>query len=263
MTTVPHDPQPPAPGLGAAVRAAREAAGLSLAEVSERTRVRAGVLTEIERDDFSHCGGDVYAKGHLRAIASAVGADPRPWIEQYDELHGTAAPTATAVFESETAAPVRKGGANWSAIMAAALVVAVGLVAVQVVSSSDDPARDTTTVAEPEPTPSESATDDEPDDDPTQVAEAEREDVTVRMTALPGALSWVSVTNAGGEVLYEGNVADGESKTFRDKTKINVLSGCASAIELTVNGTDVGSPGGECSPVTVRFTPKDPDGAAG
>jgi hypothetical protein len=83
------------------------------------------------------------------------------------------------------------------------------------------------------------------------------------MTALPGQLSWVSVTRADGDVLYEGNVADGQSKTFRDKTRINVLSGCASAIELTVNGTDVGSPGGECIPVTVRFTPKDPDGTAG
>ena len=248
--------------IGHEVSAARAAAGLSLAEVAERTRIRATVIGEIEADNFAHCGGDVYARGHLRAIATAVGVDATGWIEAYDAEHGNAAPTATEVFESETAAPSRRRGANWSAIMAAALVVAVGLVFVQLTSSSDEPARDTATVAEPEPTPTESTTDGEPDD-PTQVAEAEPQGVTVRMIALPGQLSWVSVTRADGGVLYEGNVADGQSKTFRDKTRINVLSGCASAIELTVNGTDVGSPGGECSPVTVRFTPKDPDGTAG
>jgi cytoskeletal protein RodZ len=244
------------------VRAAREAAGLSLAEVSERTRVRAGVLTEIERDDFSHCGGDVYAKGHLRAIASAVGADARPWIEQYDELHGTAAPTATAVFESETAAPVRRSGANWSAIMAAALVVAVGLVAVQVVSSSDDPARDTTTVAEPEPTPSESATDDEPDDDPTQVAEAEPEDVTVRIDAIASG-SWVQVSRPDGTVIFSDTLLSGQSKTFRDDKRLDFVIGNAAGVELTVNGQDVGTPGASGEVARLQFTPKDPDGAAG
>jgi cytoskeleton protein RodZ len=249
--------------LGHDVSAARQEAGLSLAEVSERTRIRATVIGEIESDNFRHCGGDVYARGHLRAIASAVGADPVPWIEAYDADHGTVAPSATEVFESETAAPARRRGANWSAVMAAALVVAVGLVVAQITTAPDDGGRSTTTVAEPEPSPTEGAPDADPTDEPTQVAEAELKEVVVRMTALPGAISWVSVTRADGDVLYEGNVSDGQSKTFRDKTRINVLSGCASAIELTVNGTDVGSPGGECSPVTVRFTPKDPDGTAG
>lgn len=247
--------------LGHDVSAARQESGLSLAEVSERTRIRATVIGEIESDNFVHCGGDVYARGHLRAIATAVGADPVPWIEAYDAEYGTVAPSATEVFESETAAPARRRGANWSAVMAAALVVAVGLVVAQITSTSDDGGRTTTTVAEP--TPTESTPDAEPTDEPSQVAEAEPKEVVVRMTALPGAISWVSVTRADGGVLYEGNVSDGQSKTFRDKTRVNVLSGCASAIELTVNGTDVGSPGGECSPVTVRFTPKDPDGTAG
>ncbi len=247
--------------MGHDVSAARQEAGMTLAEVSERTRIRATVIGEIESDNFVHCGGDVYARGHLRAIAAAVGADPVPWIEAYDAEYGIVAPSVTEVFESETAVPARRRGANWSAVMAAALVIAVGLVVAQITSTSDDGGRTTTTVAEP--TPTESTPDAEPTDEPSQVAEAEPEEVVVRMTALPGAISWVSVTRADGDVLYEGNVSDGQSKTFRDKTRINVLSGCASAIELTVNGTDVGSPGGECSPVTVRFTPKDPDGAAG
>lgn len=258
----PNDAEP-AVSIGAAITAARENSGLSIADVSERTRIRKSVIDAIEHDDFSHCGGDVYAKGHLRSIGTAVGADASAWVSAYDQQFGTAAPTATEVFDSETSSPVRiRRGVNWSAIMAAALVIAVGLVVVQVTQSSDEPGRDQGTVAEPEPTPTDTATD-EPTDDETQVAEAEPDGVVVRMTALPGQLSWVSVTRSDGSIAFEGNISDGQSKTFRDDKRIQVLSGCASSIELNVNGHDVGTPGASCVPETVRFTPKDPAGAAG
>jgi cytoskeletal protein RodZ len=251
------------PSIGAMIVAAREAAELSLADVSERTRIRKGVIEAIEHDDFSHCGGDVYAKGHLRSIATAVSADGRVWVAAYDQQYGTPAPTATEVFDSEASRPIRlKRGVNWSAIMAAALVIAVGLVVVQMTTTSDEPSREQTTVAEPEATPTETAPTDEPTDD-TKVAQADPEEVFVRITALPGQQSWMLVTASDGGALFEGMLSDGQSKTFRDPDKLSVLSGCASAVELTVNGQNAGSPGGECAPVTSRFTPKDPDGAAG
>ena len=55
----------------------------------------------------------------------------------------------------------------------------------------------------------------------------------------------------------------GSPRPSATSAELSVLFGCASAVELTVNGTDVGVPGSSCSPDTVRFTPKDPDGAAG
>lgn len=248
--------------IGAAVAAARREASLSLAEVSERTRVRASVIEAIEADDFSHCGGDVYARGHLRAIATAVGVDGQPWVDEYDRTYGTPAPSATEVFEAESVAPRRRSGTNWSALMAAALVLVVGLVVVQLTTGGDDPARTPTTVAEPAPSPTDEPSA-EPSDEPTQLAEAEREQVVVRMMALPDRLSWVSVTASDGTVMFEGNIGDGQSKTFRDDKKISVVTGCASSVELTVNGRDLGSPGATCGPMTVRFTPDDPAGAAG
>lgn len=250
--------------IGAEVAAARRDASLSLAEVSERTRVRSSVIEAIEADDFSHCGGDVYARGHLRAIATAVGVDGQPWVDEYDRTYGTPAPSATEVFEAESVAPRRRTGTNWSALMAAALVLVVGLVVVQLTTGGDDPARTPTTVAEQAPTPPAEPSDDgEPTDDETQVAQLPPDEVTLRMTALPNRLSWVSVTASDDTVLFEGNIGDGQSKTFRDDKRISVVTGCASSVELTVNGQDVGSPGDTCGPVTVRFTPDDPAGAAG
>jgi len=261
--TVPQNDAAPALSIGPAITAAREASGLSIADVSERTRIRKGVITAIELGDFSHCGGDVYAKGHLRSIGIAIGADASAWVTAYEQQFGSAAPTATEVFDSETSSPIRiRRGVNWSAIMAAALVIAVGLVVVQVTQSSDDPGRGQGTLAVTESTPTDTTTD-HPTDDPTQVAEAEPKEVVLRMTALNPGLSWLNVTRSDGSVAFEGMIQDGASKTFRDAKKLTVNLGCASAVELTVNGHDLGVPGDDCGLANMTFTPKDPDGAAG
>jgi Helix-turn-helix domain len=71
-------------GIGGALAGARSEAGLTVDQVSERTRIRATIIRAIERDDYAVCGGNFYARGHIRAIARVVGTDPAPLIEQYD-----------------------------------------------------------------------------------------------------------------------------------------------------------------------------------
>lgn len=69
---------------GAMMRAARESAGMSLDDVASATKVRASILAAMEQDDFSHCGGDVYARGQLRSIAAVIGLDPDDLVLAYD-----------------------------------------------------------------------------------------------------------------------------------------------------------------------------------
>jgi hypothetical protein len=76
--------------IGAALADARWQAHLTVDEVSHRTRIREAIIWGIEQDDFSACGGDAYARGHIRAIAQAVGTDPDPLIAQYDRTYRTA-----------------------------------------------------------------------------------------------------------------------------------------------------------------------------
>ena len=71
--------------IGPALAEARSKAGMTVEEVSERTRIRRQLISDIERDDYSACGGDFYTRGHIRAIARAVGTDPVPLIEEYDD----------------------------------------------------------------------------------------------------------------------------------------------------------------------------------
>jgi cytoskeleton protein RodZ len=61
--------------VGRRLMLARRHAGLSVEEVAANTRIRGTMIRQIEAGDFSRCGGEVYARGHVRAIAKAVGAD--------------------------------------------------------------------------------------------------------------------------------------------------------------------------------------------
>ena len=70
--------------IGEGLAHARRQAGLTVTQVSERTCIRETIICGIERDDYSACGGDFYARGHIRAIAKAVGTDPVPLIGEYD-----------------------------------------------------------------------------------------------------------------------------------------------------------------------------------
>ena len=251
--------------LGQTISAARSEAGLTIEQVSERTRIRGTVIRAIENDDFSLCGGDVYARGHVRSIAAVVGVDSVPLIAQFDAEHGVIPPTATEVFEAETSTTRERRAPNWSAVMAAALVIAVGLVAVQVFKSDSNGNRGTTTVANPTPSISERTTSQTsaPEQQPTEVAQAPRDEVVLKVSALPDNLSWVQVSAADGAVLFSGTLAHGEAKTFRDHKELHVVVGNAAGVGLVVNGTDLGTPGSSGEVARLTFTPNDPEGSAG
>ena len=70
--------------LGSVIRQARIDAGLSIDDLSERTSIRGGLLKEIESDDFTKCGGETYARGHLRNIAPQIKMDASLLLELYE-----------------------------------------------------------------------------------------------------------------------------------------------------------------------------------
>ncbi len=90
--------------IGKALAEARRGAGLTVAQVSQRTRIREAIITRIEGDDYSACGGDFYARGHIRAIARAAGADPEPLIRAYDTARQGPPPFPADVNEPVTPA---------------------------------------------------------------------------------------------------------------------------------------------------------------
>lgn len=70
--------------LAAAVRQAREAAGLTVEQLSDRTKIRPIVLHDLEAGGTGRSGGAAYARGHLRAIAGVTGSDAGALLAAYD-----------------------------------------------------------------------------------------------------------------------------------------------------------------------------------
>jgi cytoskeleton protein RodZ len=249
--------------IGTTLAQARESAGLTLEEVAAATRIRRTLVFGIENDDFSGCGGDFYARGHVRTIASKLGLDPAPLLAEFDAGRPeTAPPRATEVFESETGARAERRGPNWSAAMAAALVLVLGYGVVQAFSSGSD--RGGSDIAGASTTPT-AATSTAPSSSTTSspaggaVAQAPRGKVTVVVQATDR--SWVQVTTGTGQQLYQGLLENGAQKTFTDKTRLKLVIGNAGGVALTVNGTAIGAPGDRGQVARVQFTPQDPTGA--
>jgi hypothetical protein len=92
--------------IGEALAEARNKAGLSIDQVSERTRIREMVIRGIERDDYDACGGDLYIRGYVRVIAGVVGIDAQPLIREYDLTHPGKLPTIVSEEPPTTIDPV-------------------------------------------------------------------------------------------------------------------------------------------------------------
>ncbi|PAZ14646.1 hypothetical protein CLM62_16925 [Streptomyces sp. SA15] len=236
------------PSIGRALQQARIAAGLTVDDVSSATRVRLPIVHAIEADDFGPCGGDVYARGHIRTLAKAVHLDPGPLLAQYDADHGgRPAPTPAApLFEAERIRPERRGP-NWTAAMVAAIVAVVGFVGFTAFKGGDGDSEAKTQVAEgskpapksPSPTPKNDKPEDpEPEPSDSAIAAAPQDKVTVQIRAADGK-SWISVKDHNGMRLFDGLLKEGETKTFQDSEKINLVLGDAGAIDLYVNGKKI------------------------
>ena len=252
--------------IGASLRAAREAAGRSIEQVSEHTRIRTTLIRDLEADRFGSCGGAVYARGHLRAIAVAVGVDAAPFVARFDEQAGrpeTLPPVVEPVQKPAARGPAYTGsilgaqavtsterrGPRWGVAIAAALGV---LVAVIIVGFNGPPSRHPVDglagagVPSPTSAPKTAAGPiaPAPKVDPGLTAKLPPATGAQLRVRVIGAQSWVSVRNATA-TLFEGVLRDGDFKDFTDPTGLRVVVGNASAVNLNCGGKDSGPAGSQ------------------
>ena len=69
-------------GCGAALRQAREAAGMSIEQVASQLRMTVRSVANLEADDWSSLGAPVFVRGQLRSYARLLAVDIEPYIEQ-------------------------------------------------------------------------------------------------------------------------------------------------------------------------------------
>lgn len=245
--------------IGETLATARQTAGLTISQVSERTRIRASVIRGIEADDFASCGGNFYARGHIRSIAKVVGIDPEPLIREFDRKYGALEPTsAAAAFESERPVKIAEPRSpNWTAAMAVALVLVVLYGIVRVLDGGATDPQTAQPVAQPSRAalPAQSAT---ATPAPDAVAAVPRKNVQLRVKAKRS--SWLNVRDEKGRQLFSGLLASGKSMEWTAKKRIYILIGNGGGVELTVNGRKLGSPGTDGQVLRLDFGPGDPEG---
>lgn len=227
--------------VGRALRAAREAAGLTVEQVSATTRIRATVVRDLEADRLSSSGGAVYARGHVRALARAIGVDPCPLVERLDRAVGEtprdveaavpldrpARATTLGLVPVSTASERR--GPRWRAAGVVAAVVLIALFAISgLLDDRADPRDSVPVVTAPAPAPPAAAP---PAAPPPAPAPAGAELVL----RIAGGASWISVSTPT-QVLFEGEVGDGWTETFRDDAQLRVRVGNAAAVQVGCAG---------------------------
>ncbi|WP_329053823.1 DUF4115 domain-containing protein [Streptomyces violaceus] len=254
------------PSIGRVLQQARIAAGLTVDDISSATRVRMNIVHAIEADDFTACGGDVYARGHIRTLAKAVHLDPAPLLAQYGETHGgRPAPTPAApLFEAERIRPERRGP-NWTAAMVAAIVVVIGFVGFTMFQGSDDSAGEanvaegsTPGASAPPTTKSKKPAEPKPEPSDSAIAAAPQDKVTVRVAAADGR-SWIAAKDHNGRMIFDGVLKQGDSKTFQDSSKVHLVLGDAGAIDLFVNGKKIEDDFQPGSVERLTYTKGDPE----
>ncbi|OUD00349.1 helix-turn-helix domain-containing protein [Streptomyces swartbergensis] len=243
---VEEDREEARPSIGRALQQARIAAGLTVDDISSATRVRMNIVHAIEADDFSACGGDVYARGHIRTLAKAVHLDPAPLLAQYGDEHGgRPAPTPAApLFEAERIRPERRGP-NWTAAMVAAIVAVIGFVGFTMFQGGSDSANEANVAEGSTPGDSASPTtktkkpaDPKTEPSDSAIAAAPQDKVTVQVAAVDGR-SWIAVKDHNGRMIFDGVLKQGDTKTFQDSSKVHLVLGDAGAIDLFVNGKKI------------------------
>lgn len=218
----------PDPVIGPELAAARTRLGLGVDQLADRTRIRPHVIEAIEVDDFAPCGGDFYARGHLRTLARVLGTDVAPLLAAYDERYADAPVSPRRVFEAELgqggAIRGTRGGPNWSVLVAAVMALVLAWSVARLLTDSPVELRD--------PVPSLATT-----SGSTPGAR-----VPVVLTASGGGAE-VVVRDGANEMVYKGSLSFGEVKVLPKVSQPVRIQSSDGSLQVSIDGEELGALG--------------------
>ena len=231
---------------------AREAAGLTVEQISAITNIRAGVIRDLEINSVEICGGIAYARGHVRSIAKAINSKTGKAINidadvLVAELEASQSIESKKIIDQLAENNVadkpkekkRMKFGTLASISATALSVGfIAQVAINNVSSISD---GVTAVSVKKSSTQEST---------SQIKLPAG--VNLVLTGVYGK-SWVGISNLDGQVIFNGQITEEQVVTFNDPKVLKVVIGNAGAVKLNLNGTDLGVAGADGEVVRLDF----------
>lgn len=226
------------------LRAAREAAGLTVEQVSNKTNIRAGVIEDLEKNSVEVCGGIAYARGHIRSIARVIKADGDLLVAAIEAAQNIESTKIIDQLYANNVAdrPKEKKVMKFSTLAgAAAIILGIGFVISIALGNAS------TTKSKIEITPSQSAT---PSTSATPVAAGT---VNLTITGISGK-TWIGIVDSTGKQIFDGQIKTGETQSFTSTNSLKTTIGNAAAVKVSLNGTDLGVAGGYGEVVHVNYT---------
>lgn len=244
-------------GIGETLKNAREALGLTIEEAAEKTRIRCRYLEAIEEENFDVLPDDVYVKGFLRSYARLLKLDPEPLVNLFAELHSRKAVEQQEVLPVKVQKRARSGRRSLAffILAAAVLLAALGVYALREVASfPGNPNQESASGSrDPQFSFGQSKTGSQqvpPPVSPAPAPETPRQKGVNLVLSVVRESCWMRVV-VDGEVEFTGELAASQSRSFSGKERIEVKLGNAGAVQVQVNGKDLGYLG-ERGEVVVR-----------
>ncbi|MCY1670372.1 DUF4115 domain-containing protein [Novosphingobium sp. SL115] len=226
--------EPHRPSAGQTLRAAREAAGLDIKQLSLRTRVTTRHLEALEAGEYTVLPGRPYALGFARSYARAVGLDEKLIAELVRaELDRQAPPPPPRVINQFEVGDPAKTPTRLTAWLAGGLVLVVALAGLLFWRSYYLPSADLPSLVgaeEPKPASSQVAVVPLPAANPTG---------PVVFTATEERI-WVKFYDGQGQQILQKELAKGESFTVPATAQEPKLwTGRPDALTITIGGQAV------------------------
>jgi cytoskeleton protein RodZ len=238
---------------GSELRERRESAGLSIEQLASLTSVRMGLITEMENNKFVHCGGDTYARGHLKNIAMKLGLEPNHFVEMYNSEHSMDQRAIHDLLAENNVAtiPREEKTLSWKIPALISVVVLLIIGSVQIVMSNQSSEVVAPVVKESAaPAPTESAAP-APTPAPTETIADGTGPVTLTLSAVRGN-SFINIVVDGKSVL-KGSIFQGDEKSFKGKSSISLYLSNPAGVDVTHNGKLLAPLGGQNQEVRRTF----------
>lgn len=242
--------------IGSLIAKARKDAACSIDELAEATNLRATLIREIEKDDFSHCGGNTYARGHVRNIAKALKAEEKEFVRIFDEEQGTEKRTIRdlLVENSVMRTPDQKRKISRKALLVISVaslgIAGIAQIVITNISSIDSALPIVSASPSPIDTPAASVS--ASAQPSAQSTYSTGTGVSVIVSAVR-AKSWLFASDASGRTLFSGQISKGTSRTFTTDTRLDLKVGNAGGVDLQVNGKKTASIGVDGAVVSVSY----------
>jgi cytoskeleton protein RodZ len=221
--------------FGENLRRERELRGVTLAEIANATKINPRYLRALEEEQFEILPGGIFGRGFVRSVCRYMKLDENHWVGEFARTTNQPPETLARLAPPHVSTPGSGPRAKWSFIL---LVILFGVAAYMVHDLRNQRAAE---ASPPRKHPAAEAGVIPVAD--TQTVRAKSGELNLQIDVLDEA--WLRV-NLDGDTAFEGIMKAGDTRSFRARRQIELVTGNASAVVLTLNSetlAPLGNPG--------------------